>query len=203
MATPEPYPYRQLNYPVNNLEQNFDQTKKIQVRANIGIPTSVDQTNKVLGVTAATGELGWVPQSGGSRLYIPESWLTVVSTTYAQVSSDHLSEVAAFLSAHNDILATLFFSSTDATVIYVNAAFSVRYQNTLSQEFTNEKTPFGIQTRDLPSPDASVHPSGAGQNLVRSNINIESDTPQSIGVNWSTGYPYTATLSAILLDAMT
>ena len=60
MATPEPYPYRQLNYPVNNLEQNFDQTKKIQVRENIGIPTSIDQTDKVLGVTAATGELDWL-----------------------------------------------------------------------------------------------------------------------------------------------
>lgn len=69
MATPEPHPYRQLNYPVNNLEQNFDQTKKLQVRANIGIPTSVNQTDKVLGVTAATGELGWVPQSGATPAY--------------------------------------------------------------------------------------------------------------------------------------
>jgi hypothetical protein len=65
MATPEPYPYRQLNYPVNNLEQNFDQTKKIQVRANIGIPTSVNKAGQVLTVGDSTGELEWATVSGG------------------------------------------------------------------------------------------------------------------------------------------
>ena len=202
MATPEPHPYRQLNYPVNNLEQNFDQAKKIQVRANIGIPTSANQTNKVLGVTAATGELGWIPQSGGSRLYIPESWLTTVSTTFATVSSDHLNEVAAFLSAHSDILTTMFFRSTDATRVYITASFYVSYRNTLSQAFAYENTPFYIPTNDFTVPDPNVHPSGAGQNLVRSNINIESDTPESIGVSW-TAAQYTALPSAILLDALT
>lgn len=202
MATPEPNPYRQLNYPVNNLEQNFDQAKKIQVRANIGIPTSVDQTNKVLGVTAYTGELGWIPQSGGSRLYIPESWLTIISTANATVSSDHLNEVVAFLSAHSDILATMFFRSTDANRIDVKAEFDVEYRNTLSQTYTYERTPFYIRTNDLITSDPNVHPSGAGQNLVRSNINIESDTPEEVRVRWA-DTQYTALPSAVLLDALT
>ncbi len=68
MATPEPHPYRQLNYPVNNLEQNFDQTKKIQVRANIGIPTSVNKTGQVLTVGESTGELEWATVSGGGDI---------------------------------------------------------------------------------------------------------------------------------------
>lgn len=68
MATPEPHPYRQLNYPVNNLEQNFDQTKKIQVRANIGIPTSVNKTGQVLTVGNSTGELEWSTVSCGGDL---------------------------------------------------------------------------------------------------------------------------------------
>ena len=68
MATPEPNPYRQLNYPVNNLEQNFDQTKKIQVRANIGIPTSVNKAGQVLTVGDSTGELEWATVSGGGDI---------------------------------------------------------------------------------------------------------------------------------------
>lgn len=68
MSTPEPNPYRQLNYPVNNLEQNFDQTKKIQVRANIGIPTSVNKAGQVLTVGNSTGELEWSTVSGGGDI---------------------------------------------------------------------------------------------------------------------------------------
>lgn len=206
MATPEPHPYRQLNYPVNNLEQNFDQTKKIQVRANIGIPTSVDQTNKVLGVTAATGELGWVPQSGGSRLYIPENWFNVTSANYsttAAVSSDHLSEVAAFLSAHSDILATVFFTVSSGTVteVGVNPRLYVSYVNTISQIYTSEKTPFRVSTDSIDGVN-TFPKSGSGQNLVRSNIDIESATSISILVNWSSAQ-FTATLSSVLLDALT
>ena len=59
MPTPEPYPYRQLNYPINNLEQNFTQEQKLQTRANIGIPSSANNTDKVLTVDNAAGELSW------------------------------------------------------------------------------------------------------------------------------------------------
>lgn len=59
MSTPEPYPYRQLNYPINNLEQSFSQEQKLQTRANIGIPSSVNNTDKVLTVDDAAGELAW------------------------------------------------------------------------------------------------------------------------------------------------
>ena len=59
MSTPEPYPYRQLNYPINNLEQSFSQEQKLQTRANIGIPSSVNNTDKVLTVDNAAGELAW------------------------------------------------------------------------------------------------------------------------------------------------
>jgi len=59
MSTPEPYPYRQLNYPVNNLEQSFTQEQKLQTRANIGIPSSANNTDKVLTVDNAAGELAW------------------------------------------------------------------------------------------------------------------------------------------------
>ena len=63
MPTPEPNPYRKLNYPVNNLQQDFTEAQKAQTRANIGIPASVGETGKVLGVSdASTGELGWVNQ---------------------------------------------------------------------------------------------------------------------------------------------
>ena len=63
MPTPEPNPYRKLNYPVNNLQQDFTEAQKAQTRANIGIPASVGETGKVLGVSdASTGELGWVDQ---------------------------------------------------------------------------------------------------------------------------------------------
>lgn len=59
MSTPEPYPYRKLNYPINNLEQSFSQEQKLQTRANIGIPSSVNNTDKVLTVDDAAGELAW------------------------------------------------------------------------------------------------------------------------------------------------
>ena len=59
MSTPEPYPYRQLNYPINNLEQSFSQEQKLQTRANIGIPSSVNNTDKVLTVDNEAGELAW------------------------------------------------------------------------------------------------------------------------------------------------
>lgn len=59
MSTPEPHPYRQLNYPINNLEQSFSQEQKLQTRANIGIPSSVNNTDKVLTVDDAAGELAW------------------------------------------------------------------------------------------------------------------------------------------------
>lgn len=63
MPTPEPNPYRKLNYPVNNLHQDFTEAQKAQTRANIGIPASVGETGKVLGVSdASTGELGWIDQ---------------------------------------------------------------------------------------------------------------------------------------------
>ena len=52
-----------MNYPVNNLQQDFTEAQKAQTRANIGIPASVGETGKVLGVSdASTGELGWVNQ---------------------------------------------------------------------------------------------------------------------------------------------
>lgn len=78
MATPEPHPYRQLNYPVNNLEQNFDQTKKIQVRANIGIPTSVNKAGQVLTVGNSTGELEWQEPQGGTQ--VQSDWTEDVDT---------------------------------------------------------------------------------------------------------------------------
>lgn len=59
MSTPEPHPYRQLNFPINNLEQNFSQEQKLQTRANIGIPSSANNTDKVLTVDNAAGELAW------------------------------------------------------------------------------------------------------------------------------------------------
>ena len=59
MSTPEPHPYRQLNFPINNLEQSFTQEQKLQTRANIGIPSSVNNTDKVLTVDDAAGELAW------------------------------------------------------------------------------------------------------------------------------------------------
>lgn len=52
-----------MNFPVNNLQQDFTEAQKAQTRANIGIPASVGETGKVLGVSdASTGELGWVDQ---------------------------------------------------------------------------------------------------------------------------------------------
>jgi hypothetical protein len=78
MATPEPHPYRQLNYPVNNLEQNFDQTKKIQVRANIGIPTSVNKAGQVLTVGNSTGELEWQEPQGGDVTDVKVNNVSVV-----------------------------------------------------------------------------------------------------------------------------
>ena len=65
MATPEPYPYRKLNYPIVNLGQSFTDAEKIQGRANLGIPTSVNQANKVLTVEDATGALGWEDAGSG------------------------------------------------------------------------------------------------------------------------------------------
>lgn len=59
MSTPEPHPYRQLNYPINNLEQSFSQEQKLQTRVNIGIPSSVNNTDKVLTVDNTAGELAW------------------------------------------------------------------------------------------------------------------------------------------------
>jgi hypothetical protein len=186
---------------VNNLEQNFDQAKKLQVRANIGIPTSVNQTDKVLGVTAATGELGWIPQSGGSRLYVPESWLTI-SGSSASVASDHLDEVAAFLGAHSDILATVFLKSSESlSSLGVVALLSVQYRNTASVVLTQEITPFSHTSLSSPTITGG-NLSGAVQNLVQSHINLESDTPVSINVYCQAGQ-YTAYASAVLLDALT
>ena len=65
MATPEPNPYRKLNYPIVNLGQSFTDAEKIQGRANLGIPTSVNQANKVLTVEDATGALGWEDAGSG------------------------------------------------------------------------------------------------------------------------------------------
>lgn len=65
MSTPEPNPYRKLNYPVNNLAQDFNATEKDQVRQNIGIPSSVNKAGKVLKVDDNTGNLSWEDESGG------------------------------------------------------------------------------------------------------------------------------------------
>ena len=65
MSTPEPHPYRQLNYPINNLEQSFTQEQKLQTRSNIGIPSSVDEEGKVLMVDNAAGELVWAEAPNG------------------------------------------------------------------------------------------------------------------------------------------
>lgn len=65
MSTPEPYPYRQLNYPINNLEQSFTQEQMLQTRSNIGIPSSVNENGKVLTVANAAGELEWATVQGG------------------------------------------------------------------------------------------------------------------------------------------
>jgi len=65
MSTPEPNPYRKLNYPVNNLAQDFNATEKDQVRQNIGIPSSVNKAGKVLKVNDNTGNLSWEDESGG------------------------------------------------------------------------------------------------------------------------------------------
>lgn len=65
MATPEPYPYRKLNYPINNLEQNFTQEQKLQTRSNIGIPSSVDEEGKVLMVDNDAGGLVWADAPNG------------------------------------------------------------------------------------------------------------------------------------------
>ena len=65
MATPEPYPYRKLNYPINNLEQSFTQEQKLQTRSNIGIPSSEDEEGKVLMVDNDAGELVWADAPNG------------------------------------------------------------------------------------------------------------------------------------------
>ena len=65
MPTPEPYPYRKLNYPIVNLEQSFTLAEKLQALANLGVPSSVNKAGQVLTVGDATGELEWATVSGG------------------------------------------------------------------------------------------------------------------------------------------
>ena len=65
MSTPEPNPYRKLNYPIVNLEQSFTLAEKLQGLANLGVPSSVNKAGKVLTVGDSTGELEWANVSGG------------------------------------------------------------------------------------------------------------------------------------------
>ena len=69
MPTPEPYPYRKLNYPIVNLEQSFTLAEKLQALANLGVPSSVNKAGQVLTVGDDTGELEWADASGS----LPES----------------------------------------------------------------------------------------------------------------------------------
>jgi len=87
MSTPEPFPYRKLNYPVNNLAQDFDATEKDQVRQNIGIPSSVNKAGKVLKVDDNTGNLAWADDSQGVGT------VTDVKVNGSSVVSDGVAEV--------------------------------------------------------------------------------------------------------------
>lgn len=113
MSTPEPYPYRQLNYPINNLEQSFSQEQKLQTRANIGIPSSVNNTDKVLTVDDAAGELAWkeveipevpvqdvevdgqsvVNENGVAEITLPTIPVTDVTVNGTSVVSNTVAEV--------------------------------------------------------------------------------------------------------------